>query len=252
MGSRFVVLLLAIAQVLVTFLPYLGYGAPIGDQSDGSRTLITPIGWTFSVWGPLYFGAIAYAVYQALPAQRDNTLFRRIRWASAGAFAGNAAWALYTQFYALTAPSVVIILFTLLCLLAIFRTLAVWPRDFTPGERYLAALPLSALGGWLTAATIVNIAATLTLYRVSLPLDPAPVAAAIVAVGGIIVTAAVLRGAGNPWYALTFLWALTGIYAAWGSTYRPIGLSAIGAGLIVIVAVATQLARPSNRRRWFG
>ena len=96
--QRTAILLLAILQVLVTLLPSLGLGEPIGERSDAVRTAITPAGWAFSIWGLLYAGSLAYAIYQFLPAQRTNALLARIGWASAGAFLGNALWALYTQF----------------------------------------------------------------------------------------------------------------------------------------------------------
>src|SRR5690606_19490690 len=110
--------------------------------------------------------------------------------------------AIYTQSFALGWPSVVIILFTLACLLTAYRVLAKWPQRLTAGERFLAALPLSALAAWLTAASIVNIAGTLTFYGFRPPIDPVLLGAGIVGVGGLIAAGAVAGGRGNPWYTL--------------------------------------------------
>lgn len=248
---RIAVLALAILQILVPILPNLGVGTEIGERSDGVRTLITPAGWAFSIWGPLYAGSLAYAVFQVLPAQHRNSLLGRIGWPSAGAFLGNAMWALYTQSYGLTWVSAAIILFTLLCLLAIYRIFALERGGFTGGELWLAVLPLSALAAWLTAAAIVNIAASLQYHGVALPLDPSLAAAAVVVVGGAIAAAALANTRGNPWYALVFLWALAAIHAAHGAQVPLIGAATILAALLVAASALLRLSRRENREHWF-
>jgi len=243
-------ILFAILQVLTPLLPQLGVGEPIGDQSDSVRTLITPAGWAFSIWGALYSGAFVFAVYQALPKQRDNALLARTRWPAALAFLGNALWAAYTQLYGLSAISVLIILFTLGWLLLVYRTLAQWQHPFSAGERWCAALPLSALASWLTAASIVNIAASLRFHGVEAG-DLAPlISAAVVILGGIIAGAALLAGRGNPPYVLVFLWALAAIHAAGGQRSGAVAAAAGIAALIVILGALVGLVR-GGTRHWF-
>ena len=140
-----VVIVAALLQIVTTSLPALGIGDPIGSKSNAVRTLITPAGWAFSIWGPLFAGTIAFAIYQALPGQRTNRLLAQIRLPAAGAFLGNALWALYTQFFGLAVFSAVIIILTLSCLIATYRVFARWEPKFSTGERWLAVLPLSAL-----------------------------------------------------------------------------------------------------------
>jgi len=249
-AQRWLVLLFAVLQILVPLLPGVGIGQPIGERSDAVQTLITPAGWAFSIWGPLYTGSVVYAVYQVLPAQRDDALLNRIGWFAAGAFFGNALWAGYTQLFALDVLSVVIIFFTLICLLNIFRVFSHQPSGFTPGEQWMVVLPLSALAGWLTAASIVNVAAALMHYGVDGGAAEPVIAAAIVVIGGIIASSAIWKGRGNPWYALVFLWALAGIYAAGGRESRTVLFATIAAGLLVIVVAVLELLRHNNRRHW--
>src|SRR5690242_6638514 len=85
-GPRIAVLLAAVLQVLTPLLPQFGIGEPIGSRSDSVRTLITPAGWAFSIWGALYAGSALFAIYQALPSQRDKPLLDRVRLPAAGAF----------------------------------------------------------------------------------------------------------------------------------------------------------------------
>lgn len=245
------VVLFAVLQILTPVLPALGVGTPIGEQSDSVRTLITPAGWAFSIWGALYSGSILFAIFQALPAQRDNPLLARVRWPAAGAFLGNAAWAAYTQVFGLSLISAAIIVFTLLCLLAAFRQFSAWEPRFTRSERWLAVLPLCALAAWLTVATIVNIAAALKFHGVEASGAAASIGAAIVVVGGVIAALALARGEGNPPYLAVFLWALAGIYTAGGHESGLIaGATAVAALLAVIGALAGfRRAKPG---RWFG
>ncbi len=237
-APQIAVLASAALQLLTPLLPQLGVGQPIGEQSDAVRTLITPAGWAFSIWGALYTGATLFAVYQALPAQRGNALLARVRWPAAGAFLGNALWAAYTQVFGLSAISAAIIAATLLCLLTIFRRLPGGAGRLTSGERWLVYLPLSGLTAWLTAATIVNIAASLRFHGVEAGESAPIVAAAVIVVGGVIAALALTRSGGNLPYAAVFLWALAAIYAQGGQAAGVVaGATAIAAVLVVVGAI---------------
>lgn len=244
-------LVFAIAQITAPLLPSIGIGNPVGEQSADTQTLITPAGWAFAIWGPLYFGTLVYTVYQLLPATRERDLVRRIGWHFALAVLGNALWVTYTQVFSLGFPSVLIIVFTLVNLLAIVRIFAATPR-FTRGERLAVVLPLSALAGWLTAATIVNIAAALNFHGIVLPFDAASLSAAILIVGGVIVAAALVGTGGNPWYPLPFLWALFAIHQKAGQGHGAIATATIVSGALVVVTLGVMLARGERRKRYLG
>lgn len=249
--QRSAILVTAILQVAFSSLPVIGIGEPIGEQSDRVRTLITPAGWAFSICGPLFAGSFAYAIYQLLPLQRRNALLAKIGWASAGAFLGNALWALHAQLSGLSVVSSLIIIFTLLCLLSVFRALVERGLTLSTGEKYLVALPLSALAAWLTAATIVNISASLKYHGITVE-DGGLVAAAVVIIGGLIAAATVWSGKGNPWYATVFLWALAGIHAAAGAEQNLIRLAVMAAAGFVVVATVVRLTSGRNWRHWMG
>lgn len=245
-SRRIVVLVLAVLQVLVPILPNLGFGTEVGERSDAVHTLVTPAGWAFSIWGVLYAGSLAYALRQALPALRGNPLLARIGWPSAGAFLGNALWALYTQSFGLSFVSVAIIVFTLVCLLTVYLRFA-REGGFTPGALWLTVVPLSALAGWLTAATIANIAAALKFHGIAL--DPAAGAAMLVGAGAVAAGMLAL-GRGNFWYALPFLWALAAIHAEGGRESSTIATASIAAALLVVASAVVQLLRRENRSHW--
>lgn len=250
-APRAAIILAVVIQIGSTFLPQLGLGDPIGDRSDSVRTLITPSGWAFAIWGPLFFGSAAFAIWQALPGQRDNRLLDRIGWPAAIALAAQGVWAIYTQFNNLTAISAVIILVSLVGLLMVLRALCD-RQEMTSGERWFAGLVFSALAAWLTAASIVNISATLAYYGIGGGFSVPIAAAVMVAIGGTIAALAVVRSRGNPWYALVFCWALLAIYFRGGQQASSIAIACIASGLLVLLGMFIGLSRPENRRHWMG
>lgn len=249
--QRAAIILAVFVQIGATFLPALGMGDPIGDRSDSVRTLITPSGWAFAIWGPLFLGSAVFAIWQALPAQRESLLLNRIAWPAAIALAAQGVWAIYTQFNNLTWVSVVIILTSLGGLLMCLRTLSSQPK-LNPGERWFAALVLSALAAWLTAASIVNVSAALVYHGFGGGFAYPMWTAAMVAIGGVIAALAVLGSRGNPWYALVFCWALLAIYFRGGQEAQSIAYACMAAGALVILAVLAALSKPENRKHWIG
>ena len=249
--QRLAVIIAVFVQIGATFLPQLGFGDPIGDRSDSVRTLITPSGWAFAIWGPLFLGSALFALWQALPAQRGNALLGGIAWPAAIALAAQGVWATYTQFANLTFVSAIIILVSLGGLLVCLRTLSAQP-SLSNGERWFAGLVLSALAAWLTAASIVNISATLVYHGVGGGFAYPEAAAAMVGIGGVIAALAVARSKGNPWYALVFCWALLAIYFRGGQQSSLIAYACIAAGGLVVVATVKRLSSADNRRHWLG
>ncbi|QIQ86922.1 hypothetical protein [Erythrobacter sp.] len=249
--QRVAVILAVVVQIGATFLPQLGLGDPIGDRSDSVRTLITPSGWAFAIWGPLFFGSAVFAIWQALPAQRGNALLDRIAWPAAIALAAQGVWATYTQFENLTFVSALIILVSLGGLLFCLRALSA-VEALSAGERWLAGLVLSALAAWLTAASIVNISASLVYHGVGGGFANPLAAAVMVGVGGVVAALAVVRSKGNPWYALVFCWALAAIYYRGGQQADVIAAACVASGALVLVVMLASLSRSANRRHWIG
>ncbi len=249
--QRAAVLVAVFIQIGATFLPQLGFGEPIGDRSDSVRTLITPSGWAFAIWGPLFLGSAIFAIWQALPAQRQSLLLNRIAWPAAIALAAQGVWATYTQFANLTVISAIIILVSLGGLLMCLRALT-QQASLTRGERWFAALVLSALAAWLTAASIVNVSATLAYHGIGGGFAHPMAAAIMVAIGGTIAALAVVQSRGNPWYALVFCWAVLAIYFRGGQEVQSIALACAYAGVLVLAAAVIGLSQPDNRKHWLG
>jgi len=250
--ARIVVLLCALGQIGAVLLPAMGIGTPVGERSDAVQMLITPAGWAFSIWGALYLGSLVFSLLQFTSAGRDSTLFAALRWPAAGAFLGNALWATWVQLGDIDAVSTLIIFGSLVSILIAYRRIAAWTAPFSAAERWGAILPLSALASWLTAASIVNVAATLRYYGVDAAPDVAPlISAAIIVVGGLIAAAALARGKGNPPFALVFLWALAAIFAAGGQEAAALAVAAAIAAILVLIGISLGW-RDGGAHHWSG
>ncbi len=251
LAQRLAIILAVVVQIGAGFLPRFGIGEFIGARSDAVRTLITPAGWAFAIWGPLFLLSILFAVWQALPAQRSNPLLARIGWPAAVALAAQGVWSTYTQLANLTFISAAIILVSLAGLLVVLRALVAAP-SLSRGERIFLAPAFSALAAWLTAATIVNIAASLK-YHGFAGAEPMPlVTAAMVAIGSLVAAVAAWQSRGAPLYGLVFCWALNAINAAGGQRSDGISWTAV-AGIVLVLGVTVwQLSRSDSRRHWFG
>ncbi len=250
-AQRIAIILAVVVQIGAGFLPRFGIGEFIGDRSDAVRTLITPAGWAFAIWGPLFALSVAFAVWQALPAQRTNALLACIGWPAAIALAAQGVWSTYTQLANLTFVSVAIILVSLGGLLVVLRAL-VDAATLSRGERVFAAPAFSALAAWLTAASIVNIAASLK-YHGFAGAEPSPlVTTVMIVIGAVIAAIAAARVRGAPLYGLVFSWALIAINAAGGARFASISGAAIGGIILVLAVTVWQLSRKENRRQWLG
>lgn len=79
---QFLVVFSIISLIVMNYLSNAGVfgGQTNGQVSDKYHTLITPAGYAFSIWGLIFLGLLAFAVYQALPSQRSNPRLRAVGW----------------------------------------------------------------------------------------------------------------------------------------------------------------------------
>lgn len=212
-------------------------GQATGEVSARFPVLITPPGYVFGIWGLIYTGLIAYAAYQALPAQRDSPRLRRVAWPFVLSCAANVAWLLLWHYnrFGLTLGAMVGLL---LALIAADRRLGRFGEQ-PAGELLFARLPFSVYLGWISVATIVN--ATVVLYDAGWDgagLSPELWTAGLLGVGAGLGATMGLRQ-GDPAYPLVLAWAFAGVAgknadvplvgpAAWAATAAAL-LSAAGA-----------------------
>jgi len=97
-------------------------GQTTGEISDRFQVYFVPAGYVFSIWGLIYLGLGVFAIYQVLPAQRDNPRLRRVGYPFAFSCLANVAWLLLWH-YEVFPLTLVAMLALLLSLIAIYLRL---------------------------------------------------------------------------------------------------------------------------------
>ena len=216
------VLLALSVNILASALPLNGQNT--GEISDRFKVYFVPAGYVFAIWGVIYIGWIAFAVYQALPAHQENPRLRRLGYwfALSGIF--NAAW-LFCWHYNRFGTSVLVMLVLLGLLVASYLSLNVGKTRVSSAEKWCVDIPFSIYLGWITVATVANI--TDWLYSVGWDGFGAPMIWAV-----IMLVIATVIGALMAWtrrdagYLFVLVWSFIGIalkqaaaplvaYAAW-------------------------------------
>lgn len=148
-----VVIALAV-NILASALPLNGQNT--GEISNRFQVYFVPAGYVFAIWGIIYIGWIAFAIYQALPAQKESPRLRKLGYLFALSGLFNAAW-LFCWHYNLFGLSV-LVMFTLLGLLiASYLRLDVGRMIVRNSEKWCVDIPFSVYLGWITVATVANV-----------------------------------------------------------------------------------------------
>jgi hypothetical protein len=219
----------------------------VGAISDRYPTYVVPAGYAFSIWSLIFALSIAYTVWQFLPAQRENPLLRRVGWLTAAAFAGSTLWqfAFPAGLYAL---SVALIVITLVSLATAVGRMTGWRTPLTGAERWLVWVACGIYLGWITVATVANVAQTLTVYGVmELGLSGEAWGMVMLAAAGAI-AAAVTLATRNAGYPLAVIWALLAAFVARRAPpavtqSETVAYVALGAAAVVAAALLAVVIR---------
>lgn len=142
-------------------------GLTIGQISNNffGDILITPANYAFAIWGLIYLGLIAFAIYQAFPSQKNNSFLQQIGYKLAIASWAQIIWVfcfLYRQYGA----SFLAMLGILFPLIAIYWSLPFRNSSIriTRKDKWLIRNPISIYLAWISVATIVNGATVLKYW----------------------------------------------------------------------------------------
>ncbi len=216
-----------------------------GAVSDSFGALFTPAGYVFAIWGVIYLTLAVFAVYQVLPAQKDNTRLDRIGIWFILANLFNGGW-IFAWHYLLFPISMLLMLGLLVSLLVIYLRLGIGTSKSALNERWLVDMPFSIYLGWISVATIANASVVLldlnwdgfglseTIWTV------------IVLVVGVILGLLMTLKRSEVFYTLVLIWAFIGITQN-GSGDNVVTITAwVGSAILAIFLV---IARGVLRRK---
>jgi benzodiazapine receptor len=185
-------------------------GQTTGEISDRFQVYFVPAGYVFSIWGLIYLALIAFAVYQALPGQRENPRLRRVGYLFALSCLANVAWLLlwHYEIFPLTLVAMVVLL---LSLIGIYLRLGIGRTQVSAAEKWLVRVPFSIYLGWITVATVANATSLLDYLQWSgWGVSPETWTVIMLVVGAGIASAVGLSR-GDVGYMLVIVWAFAGI-----------------------------------------
>jgi MFS family permease len=225
---------------------------PLNNQTSAdianrfSDNYFLPANYVFSIWGIIYIGLIAFAVYQALPSQRENPRMRTIGYWFALSSLANCLWLLlfhYNQF----ALSTVAMIVLLVSLIVIYRRLREGSPQISTAERWAVWIPFSIYLGWITVATVANVTYVLLDARwdgLGLSYQTWGVIMLVVAA---LIAAAFAFVNRDLAYAAVIVWAYVGIIARFPDLQAIVIVAAIMAALVGLAALISLFMSRSGQ-----
>jgi hypothetical protein len=244
------VLATLVVNILANALPLNGLNT--GEISDRFQVYFVPAGYVFSIWGLIYIGLIAYAIYQALPAQRQNPRLRATGWWIALGGLANCAW-IFLWHYEQFPLTLIAMLVLLASLIVTYLRLGIGRTAVSPAETWAVRLPFSVYLGWITVATVANVTSLLDYLKWNRFGIAPEVWMVIVLSVVLVITALVIFTRRDLAYALVILWALAGIsvkHAAVAAVAIPTWITF---GLVILaLGVSFLLRRPGRKLETVG
>ena len=220
-------------------------GLNIGEISNTlfKDVLIIPASYAFAIWGVIYLGLFGFAIYQALPPQRQNPHLRQIGYLLVGSSIAQIVWVVsfLSRWFLL---SLVAMLGILLPLIVIIQRLGIGSKKISRLDKWLIQIPLSIYLAWISVATIVNTA--IVLYHRGWNgwgISPQIWSAGILILAGVIAARISIVKVDTA-FVLVYLWALIAI--AVRNPEHPIifGTAGIVAILVLLLLLLSHLRRP--------
>lgn len=245
-----------VSSVLAIVAAFIGsgafFGTPIQEAAggflDADSTLIAPGTGAFRIWSVIYTGMLAYAIWQALPAQRDDARQIRIGWWVAASLILNAVWIGVVQ-----ADLLYLSLPVIVALLAVLCRIFVILRRTRPKSRVEAVVADGAIGlylGWVIIATAANATAILVAAGFDgFGIAPEVWAVLVLGVAAAIGISLALWGGGRIAPALSLCWGISWVAVA-RFTDEPYSPTTAIAALVAValIIVGTVYARVRHDR----
>ena len=195
-------------NILADALPINGLNT--GRISDNFHVYFVPAGYVFAIWGLIYMGLLAYAIYQALPGQKINPRLQSTGWWVVLGGLANSVWIFlwhYQQFVGTLAAMLVL----LGSLIAVYQRLGIGRIRVSTGENWAVRIPFSVYLGWITVATVANVTDVLDYLKWNVFGIAAQTWFLVVLVAVLVISTLMSLNRRDVAYILVILWSLVGI-----------------------------------------
>lgn len=230
------------AVIILIVLNYLSASIPFGGQtvaevSNEFKTLLTPAGYAFSIWGLIYLTLLVFAVFQ-LNKGKSIRFFRLVFPYFLVNVASNVLWLIAFQ-HELLGLSVALMLVTLGTLIIVFNYFYRLRKALSTTHRYFFQVPFSLYFGWITIASILNIAAFLSSLNIAALESSAEIVSLIMLILGSIIGLYILFSKKDYIYTSVLVWAYVAIWVEQSDTPVVMNTAKIAA-IAMLAAIAIQ------------
>ena len=218
-------------------------GINTGEVSALYPTGFTPAGWVFAIWSLIYLGLLAFGVFALRVPDERSGRARGIEPAYLVSCLANAIW-IFMWHYQRLLESLLLMLVIFASLLVIYVRLRAAPAA-SRGERICVDMAFSLYFGWITTATLANLAAwffDLGVYPFRLAMDDWAILTVVTATA--VYTAVGVRTQ-DAIYTAVFAWASLGIVLQTMEISHAVRLAAAAgcAVMVVVTLVSVVTAR---------
>lgn len=139
------------------------------ELSDALPNLFVPSGLTFTVWGVIYIGLLAFTIYSTIvlfkKKEEESYFIDKMGIEFIVASIANISWIFLWHYQSDASYMVLFSLIAMLVLLASLLTmyirLKIGRNDVSQKEKWFVHIPISLYLGWITIATVANATAFL-------------------------------------------------------------------------------------------
>ncbi len=231
-----------IAFVSVVFINYLSNtgvmnGKTIGSLSDSIRSLFTPAGYAFSIWGLIYLFLLGFVIYQGrslfVKVKNDDFVEKIGFWFIISCIA-NSAW-IFAWIYEYTGVSCIFIFLLLVSILKIIINNKMQIEEIKTSKLLFVSLPFVIYGGWVTVASVANVSSYLVKINWNGFGISAEIWTIILILIATLINIIVIYKRKMYAFALVGAWALTAIGIANKENYNTIAIIAFTAALLLVL-----------------
>lgn len=234
-----------VGTIAFNWLAAIGYvnGVTPAEISDRYPTNVTPAGYAFTIWSLIYLGMLGFSVYQLLTPNLAR--LRPLRSTVILSCALNCAWIFFWHSDRIEISFAIILALTISIAILVYRASKLGSMK----DALLVKAPFGLYLGWLSAATLVNLAILLAYLKI----DTAGFSG-ILGAGLMMAAAAFAVGVRirllNYVVPLAVAWALTAIAVKQSGNTLIVSAAAVGVIACLIASLSFVVSLPSSAKRF--
>jgi len=196
---------------------YLSTSIPIGGMTNAEisakyPTVITPAGYAFAIWGLIYGALLVFGIFQL--TRGKHIRFYNMIWPYFMLnVVANSLWlvAFQNEWFLTSLAMMGLLLYSLAAMFRIFYRVR---RGLSTTHRFFFHVPFGIYFGWVSVASIVNVAVVLTAFEVDLFLAAPELWGAITLALGFALAMFFLLSHKDFIFPLVVIWAYVAIMLA--------------------------------------